>query len=629
MQKSVLKELKTPNRNILSKDLQFFHNVQSNRDLEYSNYKAEAPSHFQSTVSTPDFIMEPVDDGLNETRRAAHVKWDGKTIALGTFTAAEAAEKCERAKALTKKWRATMVPKPEVEWVKKALEELQIRVVNDRPGRRKKEQVLEEQQRAREHKQKKAMMMKSVAEQMFHSAGGGGLNAGGLDTRGDTSQFGTSGVGTNNVGGTYSLQPSLNDPYGNLTNPTRMPDIPTTTGLSNSDFSRRLSNDRGFPNRRLQEEAHPAMANSGLGHYDSVSRPSFPGSGSSGAATGTGTTTGSGMGPSHVSLQSQSAGVLDNLSGGTGRNDFGMNTNRMSIGSGPLDFTTQLGSLDAGVGVQRLPTPSRQHYQILREHHDNLLKELQQTTYMMEMYQNFNFDDPNISVDHDKSLGLGSVTGAGNGMIGGGLASMMLRNTTNDLGSSAGGFGAGIQQRRSSSMSMRPVGGRLSMGFNNTINSNTSTFPYDLTRTSHRDSLDMGGFGMNMSDFHNSASRRESLSMPNTGGLGGTLSSMTSMQGNNLNLQNSLASTRSHQLLGQNMQLSAIDRNSLGFDRRGSLSQIGLKHNFNPGGAGSGQHNRRISDAIDAKSKRIKTENSPRQSGDIGHKHSESIHANK
>jgi len=72
-------------------------------------------------------------------KRAVHVKWDGKTIALGTFPTAEAADKCERAKVLTKRWRSTMRPKPSVDWVKASLERLQLRVVNDRPGRRKRD----------------------------------------------------------------------------------------------------------------------------------------------------------------------------------------------------------------------------------------------------------------------------------------------------------------------------------------------------------------------------------------------------------------------------------------------------------------------------------------------------------
>jgi len=70
----------------------------------------------------------------NDGKRAAHVKFDGKTIALGTFPDGDADIVCKRAKVLTKSWR-DMYPKPSVEWVKRSLERSGIRLVNDRPGR--------------------------------------------------------------------------------------------------------------------------------------------------------------------------------------------------------------------------------------------------------------------------------------------------------------------------------------------------------------------------------------------------------------------------------------------------------------------------------------------------------------
>jgi len=69
----------------------------------------------------------------NEGKRSIHVKYDGKTIALGTFPDKVATIMCKRAKALTKKWRV-IIPKPSLEWVKNALEAGGIRVVNDKPG---------------------------------------------------------------------------------------------------------------------------------------------------------------------------------------------------------------------------------------------------------------------------------------------------------------------------------------------------------------------------------------------------------------------------------------------------------------------------------------------------------------
>ena len=64
------------------------------------------------------------------------IQWAGKTIALGTFPAAEADEKCARAKALTRAWRSTMRPKPSRDWVMLELERLGVRVVSGRLGRK-------------------------------------------------------------------------------------------------------------------------------------------------------------------------------------------------------------------------------------------------------------------------------------------------------------------------------------------------------------------------------------------------------------------------------------------------------------------------------------------------------------
>ena len=67
-------------------------------------------------------------------------RWAGKTIALGTFPAAEADEKCARAKALTRAWRSTMRPKPSRDWVMCELERLNVRVVSGRLGRKEDEE---------------------------------------------------------------------------------------------------------------------------------------------------------------------------------------------------------------------------------------------------------------------------------------------------------------------------------------------------------------------------------------------------------------------------------------------------------------------------------------------------------
>lgn len=74
------------------------------------------------------------------SKKAVHVKWAGKTIALGTFPFSEADEKCARAKALTRAWRSTMRPKPTREWVMNELERLGVRIVSGKLGRKAEEE---------------------------------------------------------------------------------------------------------------------------------------------------------------------------------------------------------------------------------------------------------------------------------------------------------------------------------------------------------------------------------------------------------------------------------------------------------------------------------------------------------
>lgn len=81
-------------------------------------------------------------------KKAVHVKWAGKTIALGTFPIAEADEKCTRAKALTRAWRSTMRPKPTREWVIQELERVGVRLVSGRQGREDEEEDADDLQGA-------------------------------------------------------------------------------------------------------------------------------------------------------------------------------------------------------------------------------------------------------------------------------------------------------------------------------------------------------------------------------------------------------------------------------------------------------------------------------------------------
>jgi len=119
------------------------HLVQEQNPVQEENVERQENEQHQEHQELPSLIPtksqpDPTPNGESskDGKKAVHVKWAGKTIALGTFQHAEADEKCARAKALTRAWRSTMRPKPNREWVMLELERLQVRVVSGRLGRK-------------------------------------------------------------------------------------------------------------------------------------------------------------------------------------------------------------------------------------------------------------------------------------------------------------------------------------------------------------------------------------------------------------------------------------------------------------------------------------------------------------
>lgn len=281
--------------------------------------------------------FESHDELAADGRRAAHVKWDGKTIALGTFSALEAAEKCNRAKALTKKWRTTMIPKPDVDWVKNTLERLNIRVVNDRPGRRKKRSINEVEQNSTSSNQRLLSLAQSRdtmlpshmnPEAAYHAMDGRGVNPA-------FSPFGGAGVGDASLN---PMERRFSNPshYGGNHNPRQR-------GLTNSVLS-------NLPN---PGNAYNMAANTTTTGYDTSSNTDFQ----------------------HENTMSNNARRGNN-------NETQRSVQRSN------DTQQQLAGLTFG---------SSQHYEVLKEHHLNLLKELQETTTLMNMYHNTNSNhQPNM-----------------------------------------------------------------------------------------------------------------------------------------------------------------------------------------------------------------------------------------
>ncbi len=308
-----------------------------------------------------------------------------------------------------------MVPKPDVKWVKQALERLQIRVVNDRPGRRKKEQVIKE----REEKQQKRMISSAGAgDQLYQPGSGGrGFSAGASMDQGAASQMASAMVPPALMSGGLS-DPALGANAASLGFPNALPNsnFPSMPNAS-TQMGRRLSNDIASYSRR-----------------SSVDRSAF-------------NTSNPGMGLDDF----QRSAALQGLP---------------QAGIAGLPTGSVIGNLAQELG--HVPSPSRRHYHVLKEHHDNLLKELQQTTYMMEMYQNTNFED---EPDNANMMGMNS----------------MLQSPLHDMNMN-------MDQRRPSFDSRR-----LSLSMNNPALG--SALPYDFATSNRRDSLGMNEF----------QSRRDSL----------------------------------------------------------------------------------------------------------------------
>lgn len=259
------------------------------------------------------------DDAIGgDERRAAHVKWDGKTIALGTFSAQVAAEKCNRAKALTKEWRTTMVPKPDVEWVKEKLEQLSLRVVNDRPGRRKKRTINE-------------------VETKSNSPSSSSSSPSHQKTLMNLAQSRDQAV--------CNSHNSMD-----LNNQTVGRDSFATMGAENAGNSM----DRVFPN--------PS-------YYRGNSQR---------------------MGLPNSVLASLPTNVYNNVSNTRSVYENYEYNNDPQTNTLHIDEAARMRSLTTQQRLANLVFGSYQHYRVLKEHHTNLLKELQETTTLMNIYHRNN-----------------------------------------------------------------------------------------------------------------------------------------------------------------------------------------------------------------------------------------------
>eukprot|EP00586_Coscinodiscus_wailesii_P010339 CAMPEP_0172498208 /NCGR_PEP_ID=MMETSP1066-20121228/110730_1 /TAXON_ID=671091 /ORGANISM="Coscinodiscus wailesii, Strain CCMP2513" /LENGTH=545 /DNA_ID=CAMNT_0013271399 /DNA_START=215 /DNA_END=1852 /DNA_ORIENTATION=- len=338
----------------------------------------------------------------NAGKKAVHVKWAGKTIALGTFPQAEADEKCARAKALTRAWRSTMRPKPTREWVMLELERLQVRVVSGRLGRRGStgdspdegtddEDDEEEMKKLQEKKKIKKEKVKkpktppsrdSLANKGKQGDAGGNL---------DWAPQDATGLLSHDVGKDVGAE--MGQPGGADEN----------------------SLDAGVPPHRPLVGGGSAAAYEAARahHYNNVAGQNRQGS--KGKDKTKQTETGNNMGNMGIS-QDQQGGVGFNgmgngtpgtpLSGGLGMGGLGGMGGSNSLGtsgtsSGLLGSGGGSGSSIPQLGLSVNPN---QHYEMLKLHHMNLLNEIQETTLMMNLYQQQQLQQQQLQQQQDNQI---------------------------------------------------------------------------------------------------------------------------------------------------------------------------------------------------------------------------------
>lgn len=356
-------------------------------------------------------------------KKAVHVKWAGKTIALGTFAIADADEKCARAKALTRAWRSTMRPKPSREWVMLELERLQIRAVtgkNANPGG-------------------------GGQGKDTGSAGGGSDDGGSVDNKAGMMGMGigmgmgmSGGNGTMMQGGGLDLMQGGGG-GGNM--------IHKLNGMNGGGGSMNGNGPQhgplgggggGSSSGAYEAGCGDSYANNNSNGNNNAMGPIGVGVGVKDNNNNNGMGAG-GMGMGGGQVRRRLSGIQNSLGGGMGMN--GMN----SMGGGGNDTMPNMGA-----------NPS-QHYEMLKLHHMNLLNEIQETTLMMNLYQQQMMQqqqggggDMGNEGGMRAGMGMGGMGGGGMGMgmagnngMGGGMG-MGMGVAGNGMGGGMGGGNMGM-----------------------------------------------------------------------------------------------------------------------------------------------------------------------------------------
>jgi len=320
-------------------------------------------------------------------KKAVHVKWAGKTIALGTFPTAEADDKCARAKALTRAWRSTMRPKPTREWVMLELERLDVRVVSGRvtqkdpstsesdndddqnhsgPPRGSSKKNLQQQQGLGVSLGISSADQGLLNQHHQHSIATSLLNVADL-TQGNDRRNSMTSMDSGfffNRAGSLGLGPNFNH---NMNG--------SQGGDQNTAVDEKgISNDARIPSVRPYVGGGAAAAYEATreDYYRKVAEQQKSQNKDGGAAGG-------GNDPAVKALTGSrgSIGGLSNNAGALG------SLNQIGAGVGGMNQQMNL--------PLNLPTNAGKHYEMLKLHHMNLLNEIQETTLMMNLYQQQHF----------------------------------------------------------------------------------------------------------------------------------------------------------------------------------------------------------------------------------------------
>jgi len=277
-------------------------------------------------------------------KKAVHVKWAGKTIALGTFLVNEADEKCARAKALTRAWRSTMRPKPTREWVMLELERLNVRVVSGRSAK--------DDEYADENDPVSMGMRNAPHNADPNMVGRRGSITASLLNAADMARGNGAAAG---AGADWQNGGQMN----NLAFNPNMMQRSNSTSLSTSllgDSTRLQDDTKSAPPHRPLVGGGSAAAYEAAraDHYRELAEKKSKDHDHD-------------RGGGEMVRADPAGGAISNLAGSMGKNGA------MTNGGGGV-----LGGLSIN---------ANQHYDMLKLHHMNLLNEIQETTLMMNIYQ--------------------------------------------------------------------------------------------------------------------------------------------------------------------------------------------------------------------------------------------------